>query len=355
MIDFEKLDQAYHEDRFYSLQLEVGDRCQQGCIYCYMNAVEEGKNQLTDSMIYKLLEDSRALGINAIEWLGGEPLLRPGIFSFMEKSRDLGFRNNMWTGGLPFKDKGLAKKTAALCRHGLISIHLSTINPSLYKNMHPERSPEDIDLILDGIGYLLEIGYPSEQLINSVTYTGLQGSDDLIATMQYFFEEFGIQTSINVYHTYLRPGTSPGELQKFIPAPEEVSRVYHYYKKMIKVKELPMNCVNKQYCSATLAVINNGFVTPCATIREEVPAMDLRNHSFKHIVNANKHILGFNHFKKPENRPDGCRNCKINEECWGCRSRSYAIGKGLFGIDPRCFRNPGGGKFRQHTGVNPSF
>ena len=29
-----------------------------------------------------------------------------------------------------------------------------------------------------------------------------------------------------------------------------------------------MNCVNKQYCSATLAVLCDGRVTPCATIRD---------------------------------------------------------------------------------------
>ncbi len=351
MIDFEKLNLAYEEDRFYSLQLEVGDRCEQGCIYCYMNAVEEGKNQLTEKMIYQILEDSRELGLTAIEWLGGEPLLRPGIFSFMERSRDHGFRNNMWTGGLPFRDKNLAKKTADLCRYGLISIHLSTLEPNLYQYMHPERDSKDIDVILDGIRYLLDIGYPAEQLINSVTFTGLQPSDDMIATMQYFFEKFGIQTSINVYHTYLRPGTSRKELQKFIPAPEEVSRVYHYYKKMINVKELPMNCVNKQYCSATLAVLNSGYVTPCATIREESPSMNLKEHTFKDIVNANRDTLGFNSFKNLKNLPADCKICKLKEVCWGCRSRSYAIGKGFFGKDPRCFRNSGERESLQHTGI----
>ena len=82
MIDFEELTKAYTEDRFYSLQLEVGDICHQGCIYCYMNALPQSVNSLTDETIYRILHDAIHLKITAIEWLGGEPLLRESIFQF---------------------------------------------------------------------------------------------------------------------------------------------------------------------------------------------------------------------------------------------------------------------------------
>ena len=54
MINYEKLNSDYDNDNFYSLQLEVGDKCHQGCIYCYMNAVEEGKNTLSDNQIKQI-------------------------------------------------------------------------------------------------------------------------------------------------------------------------------------------------------------------------------------------------------------------------------------------------------------
>ena len=56
MIDFEELTKAYTEDRFYSLQLEVGDICHQGCIYCYMNALPQSVNSLTDETIYRMMQ-----------------------------------------------------------------------------------------------------------------------------------------------------------------------------------------------------------------------------------------------------------------------------------------------------------
>lgn len=337
MIDFERLNTAYSNDNFYSLQLEVGDKCYQGCIYCYMNAVSEAKNELTESKISEVLFDAKELGITAIEWLGGEPLLRPEIFQFLEQAKDLGFRNNMWTGGLPFSDRKIVEKTAELCKIGLISIHLSTINPKLYEVLHPGRSSDDLEVIVNGVNYLLEIGYAPQQILNSVTFTGLQTSDDLIETMEYFYEEFDIQTSINIYHTYLRPGFHRNELLKFIPERREVARVYNRYKKLIHVKNLPMNCVNKQYCSATIAVLNNGYVTPCATIREENDKLNVKNDSFKNIAISNRDYLCFRYLKDNNNLPFDCRKCSLNGECWGCRSRSYAIGDGMYGKDPRCY------------------
>ncbi|MFO7791244.1 MAG: radical SAM protein [Bacteroidales bacterium] len=338
MIDFEALNKAYNSDGFYSLQLEVGDKCYQGCVYCYMNAVEVTKNQLTEEKISEVLEDSKSLGISAIEWLGGEPLIRPGIFGFMEKAQKLGFRNNMWTGGLPFADKDTTKRTADLCHNGLISVHLSTITPGLYKKLHPGHSTNDMKTILDGIEHLLALGYPPEQLLNSVTFTGLQSAEDLIKTMEYFYRQYGIQTSINVYHTYLRPGYSYNELEKFIPDRKEVATVYNWYKKLIGVNDLPMNCVNKQYCSATLSVLNNGYVTPCATIREENDKLNIKSNGFRHIVETYRDYLNFKYFKDKNNLPENCQKCSMNDECFGCRSRSYASGNGIYGKDPRCFR-----------------
>ena len=337
MIDFEELTKAYTEDRFYSLQLEVGDICHQGCIYCYMNALPQSVNSLTDEAIYRILHDAVGLKITAIEWLGGEPLLRESIFQFLDVARDLGLKNNMWTGGLPLQDKYVMEKTSELCRNGLISFHLSTVNSDVYKTLHPSRSAEDINVIVSGIRSLLDTGYPHKQVINSVTYTGLQPAKDMIETMDYFDREFSIKTSLNIYHTYLRPGTSNEELQRFIPSVDDVVRVYKNYISFMDAKNLPLNCVNKQYCSATLAVLNDGTVSPCATIRdgctENVNELDFYN-----IVINNRDYLCFKQLKEPLNLPKDCQQCGLNHSCWGCRSRAYASGEGLFGKDPRCFR-----------------
>lgn len=338
MIDTKKLFEAYENDGFYALQLEVGDVCYQNCSYCYMNALTELKNYLTAPEIFEILEDSKEIGITAIEWLGGEPLLRPEIFEFLEFAKSLGFRNNMWTGGLPLADKEIANRTAELCSFGLIAFHLSTLDPRIYDELHPGRSSEDIKTIISAVEYLLSIGYPSSQLLNSVTFTGYQTAEDMIATIEFFKKNYNIDTCVNVYHTYLRPGQTNEDLAKFIPPPEEVRKVYDYLKQINNTDIIPMNCVNKQYCSATLAVLNNGFVTPCATIREENPGMNIKHKRFKEIVEQNRDYLIFKEMKSGKELPESCRICYQNEFCFGCRSRAYAAGLGIYGEDPRCYQ-----------------
>jgi radical SAM protein with 4Fe4S-binding SPASM domain len=251
---------------------------------------------------------------------------------------DFGMRNNVWTGGLPLENRDILEKTARYAKNGLISVHVSTVNPSLYKLLHPGRSERDLELILDRVQELIDFGYPSSQLLNSVTFTGLQSAEDMIETMDYFEQEFGIKTSLNVYHTYLRPGVSKKELKRFIPATDEVKKVYSRYAIQWGVKDYPMNCVNKQYCSATLAVLCDGSVTPCATIREEhAPNLHI-THSLYDIVQKNIDHLSFQKFRDRNNIPEKCRVCELSEVCFGCRSRSYAAGNGIYGMDPRCFR-----------------
>ncbi len=338
MIDYKKLNKNYENDEFYSLQLEVGDKCHQGCIYCYMNALEEEKNTLSDKEIIQIIHDSKKLGITAIEWLGGEPLLRKSIFSHMQLSKELGLRNNVWTGGLPLADDFILKNTAEYADPGLISIHVSTIDPELYEKLHPIRTKKDLEIILSSVEKLLDLGYPAENMLNSVTFTGLQTAEDMINTMDFFEKKYGIKSSLNVYHTYLRPNTPEDKLAQFIPDRKDVINVYKHYAKQYNLKKVPMNCVNKQYCSATVAILCDGSVTPCATIREKNAPNIHSSQSFYDIVNKNRDYLIFKKLKDKKNLPDDCKKCSLNDICFGCRSRSYASGNGIYGKDPRCFR-----------------
>jgi radical SAM protein with 4Fe4S-binding SPASM domain len=102
-----------------------------------------------------------------------------------------------------------------------------------------------------------------------------------------------------------------------------------------------MNCVNKQYCSATIAVLCDGHVTPCATIRNGRTGNIHTQPSLRRILAEFRDELIFKEFKQLENRPVECRVCNLAEECWGCRSRAFAAGLSIYGKDPRCYRSEG--------------
>jgi len=338
MIDEAALAAAWERGGFYSLQLEVGDRCEQACCYCYMNALDVEHNTLSDELVVEILQDAAALGISAVEWLGGEPLLRRGVLSHLEHARELGLRNNIWTGGLPLADRGLAAECAALARHGLLSIHLSSTDPVVYERLHPGRDRSDLEAILDGVRHVLSTGYPPAQMLNSITFTGLQSAEDAVRTIDDLEQWFGIRTSLNVYHTYLRPDADPGDLGRFVPSPAAVARVHRRWAAQWGGGEAPMNCVNKQYCSATLAVLCDGSVTSCATIRPpDAPTLH-GGAGLREIAAAHRRELTFEPMRDPAVLPPACAGCSIADACWGCRSRAYAAGAGVYGPDPRCFR-----------------
>lgn len=337
LINYKKLDECYKKDKFYSLQLEIGDKCNQGCIYCYMNAVENGKNTLSDNQIKQILLDAKKLGITSVEWLGGEPLLRKSIFSHMNLAQSLGFRNNVWTGGLPLSDNFILRNTVKYANPGLISFHVSTIDLEVYEKLHPGKTSNDLTLIIKSVEKLLDQGYPASNILNSVTFTGLQTADDMIETIDFFRNKYSINTSLNIYHTYLRPGFSKDDLKNFIPNKKEIIKVYKHYAKQYG-KKLSMNCVNKQYCSSTLAVLCNGCVTPCATIREEKAPNIHFDGSFYYIATKNKDYLLIKKLKNKNNLSEDCKFCSLSNICWGCRSRAFAAGRGIYGKDPRCFR-----------------
>lgn len=339
MIDAEKLGEAFASGGIYALQLEVGSACDQGCIYCYMNAIPRNQPSMADATVTGILHDAARLGITAIEWLGGEPLLHPCIFKFMATASRLGLRNNLWTGGIPLGREDVARACARWCRGGLISVHVSSVDPGTYQGLHPGRPAGDLDAILRGVRHVLAAGFPPSRMLNSITLTGLQDAEDALHVIEHFEETFSIATSVNVYHTYLRPGTGPGELAKFVPDPVIVAKVLARCAAQQGVKQLPMNCVNKQYCSATVAVLHDGSVTPCATIREAgAPRVGIDG-SLAGIIARHRDHLTFAAFKDPANLPSGCTSCSLSDSCWGCRSRAFAAGRGILGKDPRCFRS----------------
>ncbi|MBE0476050.1 MAG: radical SAM protein [Coriobacteriia bacterium] len=337
MIDHVAMAEAYEQGRFYALQLEVNDACEQACAYCYMNALPDVQSMLADDEVLGVLSDAADAGFSAIEWLGGEPLDRPGVFGLMERARELGLRNNVWTGGLPLARPGVAERVAELAEGALVSVHLSTLDRALYERLHPGRSAGDIGTILAGVERLLALGYPSGRMLDSVTFTGAQPAEDLIATIDAFEGRYGIRTSLNVYHTYLRPGYDPGELARFVPQPEEVRRVHRRYERQWG-GPMPMNCVDKRYCSTTVAVLNDGAVTSCATIRDGVGGIREEG-GLAAVLGARREALTLAALKDAANLPEGCAECGMSEDCWGCRSRAYAAGRGVLGKDPRCYRS----------------
>ena len=340
LIDWERLEYLYHNDLIYALQLEINDECFQGCEYCYMNAPTIRKGRLPSKILNQIIAEAADMGVYCIEWLGGEPLLREDVFDLMEFADHRGLRNNMWTGGLPLENYSIAEKCVELTQNGLISFHLSTLNPQSYAASHPERPPEDMYAVIKGVENCLKAGKPPELMINSTTFTSHYTAEELIEVIKHFQKEYNIPSCVNVYQFYEpRSGENIEQVLRFMPDIKSIKKVLNFLQKTPGNVSQGANCVTKQYCSATAAVLNDGRLTPCATIRPENAPSILEN-GLKTEFEKHRDWLIIKKLKNPENLPQGCQTCKLNDGCWGCRAKSWDHFHNIYQRDSACFRNP---------------
>lgn len=340
LIDWEKLRNLYERDLVYALQLEINDSCEQGCDYCYMNAPTIRRGRLDSDVLRRVISEAADMEVYCIEWLGGEPLLREDVFDLMAFANEAGLRNNMWTGGLPLVEEGVAQGCVELTEGGLISFHLSTLDPEIYRRTHPGRPLEDMRDIVRGVENCLAAGKPPNMMINSVTLTSRQSAEDMTAVMDHFKEKYGIPTSVNVYQFYEpRSEENREEVMRFAPNLKTVRKVLNRLHRGEGNVAYGANCVNKQYCSATAALLNDGRLTPCATIRPDDAPL-IFDQGLKGTFEEHRDWLVVKKLKARDNLPEGCKTCRLNDDCWGCRAKSWDYFQNIYDRDPVCFMNP---------------
>ncbi|MGB7509964.1 MAG: radical SAM protein [Pelodictyon phaeoclathratiforme] len=327
----------FEQKRVYALQIETTDACHQGCIYCYAGSTPREMHGLTTLEIRHLLDDAAALEIRAIDWLGGDPLVRPEWYELMQYARSLGMINNVWTSGLPLRNKQIAAQVYEVTDGGFVSVHLDSITPEVYAKLHRGGNPHYINAIVEGVTNMLALGKPAEKMINCITYTALQGPEDAIRTMRWWFEEKGLRTCLTMFN----PAGMGAEWSAFEPNITEVQQVYterdriNYGGDNITIGAMD---TDKYYCGTMATVTFTGDVTPCSVIRKGVG--NIRSTPFPEIIAKHSNTLVHGDLHDICNLPTPCNVCVNNSHCWGCRASAYHYNGDADGLDPKCWLIP---------------
>jgi len=334
-VEHEEEQKRYFEQkRLFALQIETTDACHQGCLYCYAGSTPQEKNGLTSQEIYNLLGDAAALEIRAIDWLGGDPLVRPDWYELMQYAQSLGIINNVWTSGLPLRNKEIARKVYEVTKGGFVSVHVDSITPTVYNQLHAGNNPQYISAIIEGVDNILALGKPADKMINCITYTARQGPEDAIRTMRWWFEEKGLRTCLTMFN----PAGMGAKWKDFEPTVEETQRVYterdriNYGDDKISIAAMD---TDKYYCGTMATVTFTGNVTPCSVIREGVG--NIRTTPFSQIIAQHINTLVHSDLHDACNLPMPCDTCTNNEHCWGCRASAYHYSGDADGLDPKCW------------------
>ena len=324
----------FEERRLYALQIETTDACQQGCIYCYAGSTPREHHGLTSEEIRGLLRDAAALEIRAIDWLGGDPLLRPDWHELMQYARSLGLVNNVWTSGLPLKSREIAARVHEVTEGGFVSVHVDSVTPEVYARLHRGGNAHFIDAIVEGVDNLLALGKPADMMINCITYTSAQGPDDAIETMRWWFDKKGLRTCLTMFN----PAGMGAEWRAFEPQLDEVQRVYTERDRIdfgddnISIAAMD---TDKFYCGTMATVTFTGDVTPCSVIRDGVA--NIRETPFREIIARHLGKLVHAELHDVRNLPAPCDACANNPHCWGCRASAYHYSGDADGLDPKCW------------------
>lgn len=334
--DHEEAIKYFEEGKVYSVQIESNLSCSQGCLYCYASSKDAPLKELPKKDIIEVLDSAVNMGVRAIDWLGGDPLMRSDWYELMEYARDNGLTNNIWTSGMPLEKIDLAKRAVEVSEGGFISVHLDSLDEGIYGKLHSGDPKRKINSILKGIDNIQSLGKGQDNIINCITFTKLVGGEDVNRTIKYFFECMRIRTCLTQMCT---AGLAQGH-PEWIPDIREIKEAcstrdkVNYQDSVVSMSSMD---TNKFYCGGMICVTVDGDVTPCSVIRKGFG--NIHGSSLEKIVEQYKDELLFTHIRDPGNMQGHCGSCEHNSVCWGCRATAYYECGDMLAPDPKCWRN----------------
>jgi radical SAM protein with 4Fe4S-binding SPASM domain len=326
----------FEQRKVYTVQIESTSACPQRCLYCYASQRDKTSKELSKKNVIAILDSASNLEVKAIDWLGGDPLVRDDWYELMIYAKDLGLRNNIWTSGIPLKDMEIAEKAVEVTGSGFISVHLDSLNETIYSKVHSGDPKKNIKAILTGVDNTLVLGKSPNELVNCITYTKPLVGSDVKKTIKYFFEEKGIRTCLTLLcnvglaleHKEWQPSASD------IKGACELRDDVNYSNSPYSISTMD---VNKFYCGGIICVTMNGDVTSCSVIRKGFG--NINDSPLEDIIKNFKNELLFIPLREEKNMPDSCCSCENNTVCWGCRAMAYYESGDMMAKDPKCWFN----------------
>jgi radical SAM protein with 4Fe4S-binding SPASM domain len=332
--DHTELKRYFNGNLVYTVQIESNLACSQGCLFCYASSGDHQNRELPDEIIKSILDSAAKLGVKAIDWLGGDPIIRKNWYELMKYASDLDLINNIWTSGLPLADIKVAKKVVEVSKGGFISVHLDTLNEEKYSKLHLGDPAKKISEILAGVENVQNSGKSGDEIYNSITFTKILAGDDVKNTIEFFYKKYGIRTCLtqmcNVGSATEHPDWIPNcnEIKEAIIARDEINYPN-------SPKSMSSMDTNKFYCGGVICVTIDGDVTPCSVIR--LGFGNVFQQPLETIIEKNKDRLLYTELRDEKNLPGNCNSCDNNTVCWGCRATAYYEMGDMNAVDPKCW------------------
>ncbi len=304
--------------------LEITNRCNLKCPYCYANSTFDNKSFLTLDKIKQILKDFRDVRTTAVMLSGGEPFLHKNISSILKYSYEIGQKVVVITNGTMITED-VAK---LLAKYNIpVQLSLDSVDKKTYKKSR------GLDLLIVLLNRIKLLQKYKVQIFLAVTLTDVTkyGLEDVI--------NYAVENNIQNVHIGELVPVGRGARKDL-----KITSMFPIYKKLYELQKknflfvsidiveyyvypLMFNEKRYYYCNGAsgeaVEVSAQGEVSFCMNIQDKAfgPSFDLKETSLKEI----KSILD-----KTENKGlhidniEECKDCEYKYICCGgCRAIAY--------------------------------
>ncbi len=333
--DLQERIKAFNEKRIHTLEVELTDRCNLSCFYCY-NIQGKSPNNLSFERATEIIDEAKDYGIKRFVWLGGEPTLNPDWEKIIRYSKDKGLHNELWSNGTRL----LENATAIAENCDKFVLHLDSINFRVFNSTQDrDVSPILHSKILQGLDHLLEIGYsPTKIRLNVVLSRSTLHY--LEKTMRYFYpNRVGSITLIPLFAIGKGGRANPDLFLK----PKELREAFELRALAESRPERLLTGTaeyDKWYQMTTAYITAKGNLTPYAGT--DISAGNIYTESLRKILESSFHLLSFSRMVgnngKANNINGACGNCENSGYCFGTRANSFFKFGNFIESDNTCWK-----------------
>lgn len=146
---------GHRKEKIYKTVIITGYICNNNCKFCINSGKRKLHNKTTSEIIGEMV-DARARKRNYLEFIGGEPTIRPDVVYLIEKAKELGFEFiTMATNGRMLSYKKIAKNLiGAGITEFIFSIHGH--NAKLHDSL--TQAPGSFKELMNGLANVKELG-----------------------------------------------------------------------------------------------------------------------------------------------------------------------------------------------------
>jgi len=342
---------------------DITKACNLKCKHCYSSSGRRSSDELDTEDVKRIIDEMDRLGVVAIAFSGGEPLMRPDFYDIAAYASRKNIYTALATNGTLIDKKVAWKIKNAGIRY--VEISIDGANPETHDEFRGVEG--SWQKAVSGLKNCKDMG-----LMTAIASTATSSNIDEMGNIIDLAEEIGVDRFIEfnfiptgrgrfsleadlspkqredlLMYLYNRSQTS--EVEIFSTAPQyariaiqtinnhgdgNLSFTFyggHVEGDLFEIAEFISGCgAGRLYCAFT----SSGKVKPCVFM--PIVVGNLRRESLRDIWNDSQELRDLRDRSKIKGR---CARCDYLNVCGGCRSRAYGYYGDMEEVDPGCIYN----------------